>query len=320
MQSPCHQFLRFFGAKYLQCGKYFPHGPADFAAAGQKLTGLLWLPFASFSIRGRLMRRAMMVLLTAALALATQGMAHASIVPHRAIYDLTMRVGGEGGATLGVTGRMVIELSTTCEAYLLNQRMLTRVIGPDGEARINDFRIAALESRTGMRFRFAIENYVDGRLTEVESGNARLANPGGGGVAIYQSPEARTRNLPDGTVFPVASNNLVLEAAIAGRNSLHDTVFDGSGDGLYLTTTFIGKRRPPGSAGADKFGMLAQLASWSVQTAYFSFDEKGDLPEFEVSFRMFENGVSGDMVLDYGDVVLAGTLVELVPLEVPDCN
>lgn len=263
--------------------------------------------------------RALAAATAAVLVLTTQSAA-SGIVPHRAIYDLTMQRADDGANAVQMSGRMVIELSETCDSFLLNQRMLTRVDDRDGRQRLNDFRVAALEGKRGLRFRFTIENYLNGELAEVEAGRARMSSPGGSGVAVYEKPESRSVNLPAGTVFPVGSNIRILEAAIAGERSLRDTLFDGSGDGLYLATSYIGKRSTAGSPEARKMPVLRDLATWQVQSAFFSLAEEKDVPEFETHFRLFENGVSGNMTLDYGDVVLAAELVDLAIVERPDCN
>jgi hypothetical protein len=39
----------------------------------------------------------------------------------------------------------------------------------------------------------------------------------------------------------------------------------------------------------------------------------------ELSVTLFENGVTKDLLLDYGDMVLQGTMVELIALPAPKC-
>ena len=58
--------------------------------------------------------------------------------------------------------------------------------------------------------------------------------------------------------------------------------------------------------------LIAGHRSWSVQLAYFPVLAKNelqaaDLPEMELSVTLFDNGVSDDLVPDYGDLVLHGT-------------
>ena len=62
---------------------------------------------------------------------------------------------------------------------------------------------------------------------------------------------------------------------------------------------------------------LASASSWPVQVSYFSPNAKEGLPEYQVSYRLYDNGVSSNLVLDYGDIVINGTLTELTYL-VPD--
>jgi len=141
-----------------------------------------------------------------------------------------------------------------------------------------------------------------------------------GGQAAYRKPEPRIERLPPGTTFPVAFNNRLLASAQAGEQQLKIVVFDGSSDGLRDAISFIGRRQGPDSDPADRHDILDGLPSWIVQTAYYPRGTQAELPDFEVLFRLFSNGVSDDVVLDYGDLRLEGRLINLVALPLPDCD
>ena len=78
-------------------------------------------------------------------------------------------------------------------------------------------------------------------------------------------------------------------------------------------------------AEADDKGhaLLAGQRSWPSDLAFFPIRQKPDhapgTPEFEVGFRLFQNGIFTELTLDYGDFSLAGTLSRLEPLPKPDC-
>jgi hypothetical protein len=101
-------------------------------------------------------------------------------------------------------------------------------------------------------------------------------------------------------------------------------VFDGSGvDGLSNTFTVI---NPDKRAGAErsKWSLIAGHKAWSVQLAYFPVSPErrkssAETPEMEVSVTLFDNGVTNDLLLDYGDLVLGSRMVELIALPVPKC-
>ena len=53
--------------------------------------------------------------------------------------------------------------------------------------------------------------------------------------------------------------------------------------------------------------------------SYFPLEGGGEVPEYQVSFDMYENGVATGLVLDYGDFALSGTLADLKLLDEPAC-
>jgi len=64
---------------------------------------------------------------------------------------------------------------------------------------------------------------------------------------------------------------------------------------------------------------LIERPSWRVRLAFFPADTKSDEPDYELGMRLFDNGVSGDMSLDYSDYVIRAKLDEIEPLSKPAC-
>jgi hypothetical protein len=103
-------------------------------------------------------------------------------------------------------------------------------------------------------------------------------------------------------------------------------IYDGSekGQKVYDTTAFIGKLVPPGGDAelepvAEDKG-LGELASWPVSIGYFE-PKGGDLtPSYQIDFRIYENGVSRELLIDYGDFSIHGTLTALEYLKSPECR
>ena len=64
---------------------------------------------------------------------------------------------------------------------------------------------------------------------------------------------------------------------------------------------------------------LGELASWPVSIGYFEA-KGGDLtPSYQIDFRLYENGVSRDLLIDYGDFSIHGTLTSLEYLKATEC-
>lgn len=63
---------------------------------------------------------------------------------------------------------------------------------------------------------------------------------------------------------------------------------------------------------ADKAGEFAKTPFWPVTIAYFNENAAGDpTPVYNMSFKLYENGITRDLTMDYGDFVLSGSLVKL---------
>ena len=65
---------------------------------------------------------------------------------------------------------------------------------------------------------------------------------------------------------------------------------------------------------------LGDLASWPVSIGYFE-EQTGDLtPSYQIDFRLYDNGVSRELLIDYGNFSVQGTLTALEYLKAPECH
>lgn len=250
-----------------------------------------------------------------------------SLVPHRAVYEMTLAETRSGASLGGVSGRMVYEFSgSTCEGYTLNMRLVTQLTDREGQATVTDLRSSTWEQADGRQFRFNSTQYLDEQATETTSGSVSRTQNGNVKMKLRE-PVRVEREMPRAVTFPTEHSRAVLEAAAAGRQLVQAVVFDGSekAEKIYDTTAFIGQRDEPGQKGdwrrIKNDEVLEKLPSWPVTISYFDQNAKGDItPAYELSFRLYANGVSRDLVIDYGDFVLHGTLQSLEFLTVPPCK
>ncbi len=138
--------------------------------------------------------------------------------------------------------------------------------------------------------------------------------------------DAFHRYLIDGQTEAVAPSGKGTKAAAvyhlsipAGEQRVVRTVFEGSNvDTPYQAVAFLGSvgDRETGAASHD---LLAGLRSWPVQVAYFPLGSADEVPEYEVGFRIFSNGISDRLVLDYGDFTVSGALTRLEALAGSGC-
>jgi hypothetical protein len=65
---------------------------------------------------------------------------------------------------------------------------------------------------------------------------------------------------------------------------------------------------------------------WPVSVGYFEPTKKvedglgEELPSYQMSFTLYENGVTSDLIMDYGDYALSGSLQKIEPLTSPSCS
>lgn len=270
---------------------------------------------------------ALVLLQTAAPARPSASSEAVKLAPHRAVYDMTLGEARSGSGISSISGRMVFEFTgAACKGYTLNMRLVTQLSDRDGQSRVTDLRSSTLEKGDGSAFRFNSTQYLDEKLNETVSGEALRTSDGGATVKITK-PSPSTRSLPAGVMFPSQHSIAVLNAAKAGRTPLQATVFDGSenGEKLYDTSAFIGKPLPAGHRSEEKHvandEVLEQLTSWPVTISYFERGAKGDTtPAYELSFRLYGNGVSRELQIDYGDFVLRGALRSLDILPAAACQ
>ena len=239
---------------------------------------------------------------------------------HRAIYDLVLGRNRNGSGVAAVDGRMVIEFADVCDGYTMTQQLRMRLGDGEGAYTTTDFRVVNWESRDGKRFRFSTRHVVNGEEDEVFEGSAELKD--GGGEVRYTKPEERTDSLLPGTLFPTMHTVELLRAAQDGKHLLTRTLFDGSSD--EVASQVVGAiGRPsvdnPGRLKGKGASFLLGKPSWPVRLAFFGIDSNEELPEFEIGFRLYDNGVSGDIEMAYGDFSINAMLSQIEAMPMPDC-
>ena len=86
------------------------------------------------------------------------------IVPHRAVYDITLARTDEGSGVAAANGRMVFEITgSACEGYTMRQRMVVNIGDEDGNLGLLDFRITTFESGDGDVYSFDSQTKVEPR-------------------------------------------------------------------------------------------------------------------------------------------------------------
>jgi hypothetical protein len=243
------------------------------------------------------------------------------LAPHRAVYEMTLVTTRGGTGVTAVSGRMVYELTgSVCEGYTQNMRFVTQMTNQGGTTMVTDLRSSSWEEGSGRRFRFNSSQFRDEKPTEATAGDAARANTADDIKVELTKPAKKGLSLSARVYFPIQHSIALLQAAKEGKTSFRADLYDGSekGEKVYDTVSIIGRHRP---AGANRQLPLVKnvealdgLEAWPVSIGYFEpgSDHTDAVPAYELSFLFFENGVSRQLFIDYGEFSMRGDLKEIV--------
>lgn len=245
--------------------------------------------------------------------------------PHRAVYDISLNKASDRSGITGISGRMVYEFNgSQCDGYTVKFRLVTRISTTDS-MRMTDQQTTTFEDAEGKTFSFVTKSFVDQSLDREVKGTAtREAN----GLTVHlDKPESNTLELAK-TQFPTQQLAEMIEKAEKGETFYETSLFDGSenADKVMTTTVIVGKKAeaPASDPELPALASLAKDKYWPVDIAYFDQESEGgeEVPQYRISFKLHENGLTRDLVMDYGDFSMTGKLVNLslFPTSTGDCK
>lgn len=243
-----------------------------------------------------------------------------ALVAYRAVYDLQFDNASEKAAMTGLSGRMVYEFNgNKCEGYTTQVRSAVRFEVEGITSRLVDQQSTSFESADGKEFHFASKNYIDEKLSEETSGVARRNSKG---IEVQLGkPGTDSRQLGHG-VFPLHYTLQTLENAKKGKAFSRLALYDGTdgADKLVETVLVVGAEKKTGEDSETKvMGSQAEENVWPVTVSYFNDSENKDgLPVYRISFLLYNNGITRDLFMDYGDFSMRGKLVKLEILDTID--
>lgn len=244
------------------------------------------------------------------------GVLKADAVPlasHRAVYELSASAVSDTSEIESLSGRWVFEFKApACEAYTAESRLVMRFETTQGP-RLIDRRTTSLESADGSSLTFKSQSFTDEELSEDVEGSAQRNESG---VTVkYSKPEPSEATFGL-ALFPTMQIVQLLEKARAGIHFYETAIFDGTEliDDITNVSVVVGKAKPLKNAEKSVLGKLSDDAFLPVTMAYFEpvTDQTGEhVSDYDVSFKMHENGVQSDVVIRYEDYTMSAKLVEL---------
>jgi hypothetical protein len=250
------------------------------------------------------------------------------LVPHRAVYDLSLQKTRGNSQVAAVRGRILYDFSgNACEGYSLEFRQVSEVGSGEDKSSTSDLRSTTWEGADAKSFKFSSQNFVNDNLVDTVDGHAER-KPDETAVDLVK-PEQKTLHLDAKVVFPTEHMVRVIAAARAGKSILEFPVYDGSDTGqkVFDTLTVIGRKITPNERQHDDAAAndqkLANIARWPVTISYFDKSKKTEnseqAPAYAIGFELYENGISRALVLDYNDFVVSGKLSSLELKEPKPC-
>ena len=249
---------------------------------------------------------------------AAQAAGGAGFLSHQALYELSLVKSRGANAVSAARGRILYNFTgSACEGYTSEFRQVSELNSGEGKSTLSDLRSTSWEDGEGKSYRFKIDTRMNDSDSPPVDG---LAERVGDHITVkLKQPVTKTFNLEGSVVFPTEQIHKIIDAARAGKSLLELTVYDGSDNGekVYSTLTIIGQPIPGDRSIASPDPSTANdqmkaLTRWPVTVSYYDRDARArdgeQTPVYAMSFELFENGVSRQLLLDYNDFVISGAL------------
>jgi hypothetical protein len=252
------------------------------------------------------------------------GSASAEITAHRALYSMSLAGAKTDSGVTGAQGTMGYQWGESCDGWTVEQSYKLTLSYAESQDVDIVSNFVTWESKDGLRYRFNQKETRNGTVDEEIRGSAELDGPGKGGTITFEKPQPQTMKLPVGALFPSAHTILLIEKAQAGDNFVSRQVFDGATvEGAVLVSAVIGPKVGPKADDDPKDAALnnpiLQRPGWRVRLAFFPADPKAEKPDYELGMLLLDNGISRDMVIDYGDYTIKAKLDTIEALGKPHC-
>jgi len=262
-----------------------------------------------------------------ALAAGAGATAGPKLVPHRAVYDMKLGDTEEQSGVAALNGRMVYDFSgNACDGYSVNFRFVTEFQDTSGGSQITDLQTTSFEEPHAESYQFLSKTFVDQKLVEETRGTARAGS--GTKTVELKVPAEKSLEIGSDVLFPTEHLLAILKAAGKEVHFVAADIYDGAetGEKVYATTTVIGSKavNDPGADAGKPAASLSGMNYWPVTVAYFdpsAENASGELlPVYQLAFRLYQNGISSHLELDYGDFIIHGSMASLELYEEGDCD
>ena len=240
------------------------------------------------------------------------------LLPHRALYRMSLATTSSTSDITDARGAMLYSFTDVCDAWASETNVYLRLEYEGGGERETAWSFASWEAKNGKSYHFRIRHSRDGQPVEFLQGKVALPSPGSAGIAQFTSPEETEIKLPSGTLFPTRYLLALLNETHQNGRLLR-TVFDGaslenpyeisavirsqSGDqGIGENDDLVTRTKTILAAGLERTPIR------HIQMAFFPHQSHNALPEFELGVDYRGDGVAEQIRQNFGKFTL-----DLVP-------
>ena len=251
----------------------------------------------------------------------------ANLVPHRAYYTLEAARLDDSSGISQINGKLAYEITgSACEGYSVSYRIANRYVQNEGVAQVSDLQLTSYESGDGLELDLRQKQFTNAKLDQESRIKVKKPKVGAAGEGEIAAQDTKAFTLDPSAIFPTDFQRQLLAAAERGETRHNAVVYEGSeAEKALRAISFIGAKKQVSQISdptTDKaLSKLAQEAYWPVTVSYYSADAQGDDPPvYQATFNMLDNGISTDLLMDYGGYALKGTLSKLELLKQDSCN
>ncbi len=232
--------------------------------------------------------------------------AFAAPVSHEAVYDigLSSSAGGASGV-VSARGVMRYTLRKNCSVWNTETVFSTDVAYESAGVRTTHWKQTTKETPDGCLFDFEVFSREKGRDKKELAGSARCEN-GKKKLKIIH-PTVMFFDFPSSVRFPVEQTFSLVRAMKNNEKEVKTRFYDGT---LPVASAVVAARLSPSSEKAA-LPALNGVKKSKVDLAFYPRDREDGTPAYEVSLRLYENGVVDESVQDFGSHVLKSTLRSL---------
>lgn len=239
---------------------------------------------------------------------------------YQAVYDMKLLEAKPSSSVAAMSGRLDYDFKEDCEGWSTSYQFDFKynfTSQPPGQMVT---QTTTYESKDFSRYDFSIARQTKGAALDGVKGTASLSD--NELVAHYTLPNIRKESYKGDILLPSEHAVKILEQARAGKAFSSYVVFDGlEQQGTRTITTYVYpyKENAEYHKAQDIDALGGDMRKWRVSIGYFSNGATQEASDYEMSATLYDNGVMGNIRLDYHDHIIGQDLLELTMRDAPHC-